>query len=343
MLRYLWRNYIAERMTESVRARIGHAETETQREALEEQVRALEARLATLECDGPRSKTNLEREWLRNFFIPSFDVHPKLDSPFMADSTCTAKDFFHPDFTRICSMLDTAPVYHRKIWEWVFMVHHLGRREMLREGRRGLGFGVGTEPLPSLFAHLGVGITATDAPDYIGLKEGWQNTNEFARSLDDLYKAGIISRNVFDTRVTYQPCDMTAIDDSLRDYDFCWSSCCLEHLGSLRNGLDFICNSVERTLRVGGVACHTTELNLSSNTDTITSGGTVIYRRCDLEAFIQEMRERGHKVEELRIASDSHSLDFYVDTPPYAHNPHLKLRLMDYTTTSVGLVIVRGR
>jgi hypothetical protein len=116
-----------------------------------------------------------------------------------------------------------------------------------------------------------------------------------------------------------------------------------EYLGNLPNGLDFIRNSVERTLRVGGVACHTTELNLSSNTDTITSGGTVIYRRCDLEDFVIEMRERGHKVGELRIASDSHSLDFYVDTPPYVHNPHLKLRLMDYTTTSVGLVIVRGR
>jgi hypothetical protein len=342
MLRYLWRNYLAERVTASVKARIGHP-AETQREALEEHVRALEARLAALERDSPRSKTDVERAWLRNFFIPSFDVHPKLDFPFMAESTCTAKDFFHREFARICCTLNVPPVYHRKIWEWVFVVHHFGRHEVLREGSRGLGFGVGTEPLPSLFARLGVQVTATDAPDSIGLKGGWQNTNEFARSLEDLYKPGIVSREAFDARVTYRPCDMTAIDDSLRDFDFCWSSCCLEHLGNLPNGLDFIRNSVERTLRVGGVACHTTELNLSSNTDTITSGGTVIYRRCDLEDFVIEMRERGHKVGDLRIASDSHSLDFYVDTPPYVHNPHLKLRLMDYTTTSVGLVIVRGR
>ena len=44
MLRYLWRNYLAERVTASVKARIGQNAAETQREALEEHVRALEAR-----------------------------------------------------------------------------------------------------------------------------------------------------------------------------------------------------------------------------------------------------------------------------------------------------------
>ena len=344
MLKYLWRNYIAERLTESVKARMLDAGADAQKAVLEEQVRLLEVRLATLEFGEPRSKTDLDSAWLRNFFIPSFDVHPRLaNSQFMEDSTCAAKDFFHPEFTHICAMLDIEPIFHRKIWEWVFIAHQLDRHQMLQEGRRGLGFGVGTEPLSSLFAHRGASITATDAPDEIGLKEGWQNTQEFARSLDDLYKPGILRRDQFNARVTYRPCDMTAIDNALRAYDFCWSSCCLEHLGSLRAGLDFIRNSVEHTLRVGGVACHTTELNVSSNTDTVTSGGTVIYRRCDLEAFVQEMRDRGHRVEELRISSDSHVLDFYVDTPPYAHNPHLKLQLMSYTATSVGLVIVRGR
>src|SRR5215469_5473246 len=41
---------------------------------------------------------------------------------------------------------------------------HLRRAGTLRSGMRGLCFGVGMEKLPSLFASLGVHITATDAP-----------------------------------------------------------------------------------------------------------------------------------------------------------------------------------
>jgi hypothetical protein len=54
------------------------------------------------------------------------------------------------------------------------------------------------------------------------------------------------------------------------------------------------------------------------------------------------MERRGHKVERLRIAPDSQVLDFYADTPPYSAPPHLRLRLMGYVSTSVGLVITRG-
>lgn len=76
---------------------------------------------------------------------------------------------------------------------------------------------------------------------------------------------------------------MNAINANLQDYDFCWSSCALEHLGDLRRGFDFIINSVEKTLKVGGIACHTTEFNLSPNDTTVASGPTVLYRRKDLD------------------------------------------------------------
>jgi hypothetical protein len=342
MLKYFWRNHIADRLTEAVKARIGPNVAVEQNRALVEKLRALEARLAGMRQESPPSKMDLRQEWLRNFFIPNFEVYPTPNEPFMPDGTCGAKDFFHPEFSRICRLMDVTPAYHRKIWEWVFIVHHLQKQGVLKEGARGLGFGVGTEPLPSMFARIGALITATDAPAEIGLAAGWQNNDEFARSLDDLFKPGIVDRATFDAKVSYQPCDMTAINGSLKNYDFCWSSCCFEHLGSLRAGLDFVRNTVEQTLRIGGVACHTTEFNLSSNTETSTSGPTVIYRRCDIEAFVQEMRDRGHQVDEFRIAPASHSLDSYVDTPPYIQNPHLKLRLMDYTTTSAGLIIRRG-
>ena len=136
---------------------------------------------------------------------------------------------------------------------------------------------------------------------------------------------------------------MMRIPDALADYDFCWSSCALEHLGSLNAGMDFIVESVEKTLRVGGVACHTTELNLSSDSATLEEGGTVLYRKKDLLSLIDRLERRGHTVEPFSIAPDTHVLDSFVDTPPYEQSPHLKLQLMGYVSTSVGLTIRRGR
>ncbi|MBL6081782.1 hypothetical protein JMJ56_27750 [Belnapia sp. T18] len=289
------------------------------------------------------SKMDISAEILQRLHVPNLDIHPVMTGPFMAHSTCSVRDFTHVDFKTICSELKRPPQFHRKVWEWVYLVHQLRKHGVLKPGMRGIGFGVGTEALPSLFASLGVNVLATDAPPEIGVSAGWQSTSQFANNLNDLYQPDIVSRGQFEKHVTYAPCDMNAIDEHFSEYDFCWSSCCLEHLGSLQKGLDFIANSVEKTLKLGGVACHTTELNMSSNDKTIEDGSCVIYRHRDIEEFLNEMTHRGHKVEQFSVAPDTHSLDSYVDVPPYNHNPHLKLQLMGYVSTSVGLVITRGR
>jgi hypothetical protein len=185
-------------------------------------------------------------------------------------------------------------------------------------------------------------ITATDAPAEIGVGDGWQSGNEFARALAAM-PHGNLDRAEFERLVEWRECDMNNIDHQLKGYDLCWSSCCFEHLGDLRKGMDFVINSVEKTLRVGGVAIHTTEFNLSSNEETVENGPTVLYRRKDIEQLIAELRERGHVVDTLKVAPDSLAIDGYVDTPPYHAPPHLKLALLGFTSTSVGLVIRRGR
>jgi hypothetical protein len=150
---------------------------------------------------------------------------------------------------------------------------------------------------------------------------------------------------------------MNNISPHLKDFDFCWSSCCFEHLGNLDKGIEFVINSVEQTLKVGGIACHTTEFNLSSNEDTVEEGETVIYRKKDIEKLISILQDRGHKVSTIKIAKDLYPADFYVDLPPYNNStdffyvdippykcsPHLKLQLSDYVATSIGLVIERGK
>jgi len=127
----------------------------------------------------------------------------------------------------------------------------------------------------------------------------------------------------------------------LGPFDFVWSSCAFEHLGSLERGLDFVVNAMQ-FLRPGGLAVHTTEFNVGSNDDTVADGGTVIYRRRDLETLASRFRADGH---EVRLTFDLGDLpnDYAADIPPHAHDPHLKLHLMGFTTTSYGLIVRRAQ
>ena len=71
--------------------------------------------------------------------------------------------------------------------------------------------------------------------------------------------------------------------------------------------------------------------------------GNMVGSMLPADVYARYLRQRGHEVSDLRIAPDAHVLDFYVDTPPYSQPPHLKLALLGYASTSVGLVIRRGR
>ena len=57
--------------------------------------------------------------------------------------------------------------------------------------------------------------------------------------------------------------------------------------------MQFFINSVETTLKIGGVACHTTEFNLSSNDETVSKGDTVLYRRRDMEESCAAWKSEG--------------------------------------------------
>ena len=276
-------------------------------------------------------------------FVPPIEpprTHPT--GPFMQFSTCSTADFLHPRFAELSERCALTPHLHRKLWEYVFVVHHLTEGGMLTSGKRGLGFGVGSEPLPAVFAAAGAEIVATDAPVEMATRDGWHETNEFAFGADSLSNPGICDRAAFRDLVSYRTVDMNAFPDDLDEFDFCWSACCFEHLGSLHHGAAFVIESVERCLKPGGVAAHTTEFNLSSNTDTLESPAVSIYRHDDLVTLIDDLEQRGHTVTPLTIAPDTHVLDHFVDLPPYHGDLHLKLELAGYTTTSVGLVITKA-
>ena len=264
-------------------------------------------------------------------------------SPRRRSELCKQADFSLDAYRYWSSAVALPPTLHRKHWEFFYLSQALFERELLRQGRAGLGFGVGHEPLPALFASRGCNIVATDqAPDGAA-RAGWKQTGQHADGLAALERPDICDPATFRERVSFEAVDMNEIPAHLRDrFDFCWSACCLEHLGSLGHGFRFIENSLN-TLKIGGTAVHTTEFNLSSDAATLESRDLSIYRRCDIEALVKRLEQAGHHVEPLDFSRGNTLSDAYVDLPPYRNEPHLRLRIAEYDCTSIGLIITRGR
>jgi hypothetical protein len=189
-------------------------------------------------------------------------------------------------------------------------------------------------------ASRGCEIVATDAPTENAVTAGWAGGEEYADGLASLNLRGICEDQAFRARVSFRNVDMNHIPTDLRGFDFCWSSCALEHLGSIEHGLAYIEASLE-CLVPGGIASHTTEFNLTSNDDTVAQGHTVLFRRRDIEGLVVRLRERGHRIE-LNLHPGAGPLDEYVDLPPYQQDPHVKLLIRQYVTTSIGLVIQKA-
>ena len=181
---------------------------------------------------------------------------------------CTQAQLQEPWFDAWCTALGERPRAHRKLWEHAYIARVLDAHGHLAPGQQGLGFGVGREPLTALFAGRGCSIVATDlAHDAEGARV-WSNTGQHAGGLAGLSRPELCDTDAFEKLVTWRPVDMRALPDDLSGFDFCWSACSLEHLGTLEAGLAFVEGSMQ-TLRPGGLAVHTTEYNLDSDTDTV--------------------------------------------------------------------------
>jgi hypothetical protein len=234
------------------------------------------------------------------------------------------------------------PRYHRKEWEFVFVAQALFERGLLTEGRSGLGFGVGREPLPALFAAHGVRVIGTDMAFDAAVASGWTLDNQHAAGKEQLRDTRICPDALFDAKVSFETFDMAKTPGHFRDMDFCWSACAFEHLGSIEAGLSFVERSLE-CLKPGGVAVHTSEYNLTSNSETLESGATVLFRKRDFEALIARLEAAGHHVAPLDLREGTQPVETYVDMPPYLEEPHLRLALLGYATTSIGLIITKKR
>lgn len=281
--------------------------------------------------DRIRAARAVRRLWSAN------DPAPTLEDP--VSQVVTSAQFLEEHYPRLVAELGEEPKLHRKQWEFVWILRVLEARGLLSPGRIGLGFGVGREPLVAAIAARGAHVLATDLPPNDEAVAGWRSSGEYGGSLEALNERGLCPPDAFSERVRFRFADMRRADEVEGSYDFVWSSCALEHLGSLGAGLDFVRSSLER-VAPGGVAVHTTELNVSSTRETVESGPVVLYLREHLEALRDEVVARGFEME-LRLHTGAGPLDLTVDRWPFDSEAHLKTLYGRFATTSVGLVMAR--
>lgn len=267
--------------------------------------------------------------------MPAFD--PTKLGPKARSRIVTAAEFGESWYANLCSLTGEKPILHRKQWEWIAILQAI----LQVGGRRGVVFGVGTEPLPAALASLGCEILATDQLPTSQGADAWNATSQLCTAKDLLNSRKLCEAAQFDRLVSFRNVDMREVPRDLAGFDFCWSSCCFEHLGSLQAGLDFVRASL-KLLRPGGVAVHTTEYNIGSAHSTVETPMLSLYRKRDLERFLAELRTEGHVVSPVDYRPGSTLLDKLVAPHSRDGEPHLKYKWGRYVTTSVLLLIQKS-
>jgi SAM-dependent methyltransferase len=236
--------------------------------------------------------------------------------------------------------------YHRKFWELCYVPQILYNEGKLHEGSCGLGFACGEEPLPSLFAKYGVRVLATDLEPTRAEAQGWLKSNQHVGHFEKLRRRDICGDEARLMAIEGRYLDMNAIPADLHDkFDFCWSVCSIEHLGSIANGLSFVENSLH-TLKPGGISVHTMEFNLDDG-ETVDNWPTVLFQKRHLLLLAERLKARGFLVYDFDFDHGHGILDGFVDLPPYfdADYPlqnshaHLKLSIDGFVCTSFGFVV----
>jgi SAM-dependent methyltransferase len=265
---------------------------------------------------------------------------------------CKQDDFSSSWFIFWTKEIMAQPILHRKLWETAYVAQCLLDRDCLQGGKKGLGFAVGREALPSLFAKYGAEVVATDLSPGDPRSQVWNATNQHSDRLEFLWKGAIIAREKFEEKCKFEFVDMNDIPARYDgQFDFCWSVCAFEHLGSINSGLNFVRKAM-RTLKPGGIAVHTTEYNLLDE-ETIDNWGTVLYQKKHFAELSKSLAAENCRLEDIDFNPGSGFFDSYVDVPPYPHDvnqgievaqpPHIKLSIDGFPATSIAIIAERLR
>lgn len=168
---------------------------------------------------------------------------------------CDAVDWLDPEFNRIIrTELREEPRPHRKQWEFAQIFRALQALGRLEGTSRGLSMGGGQERLLySIVRHAGH-LTVTDLYESGSAWDGARTD-----SPEQSIKAAAPFPVDF-SRLRAQRMDMRALEFGDALFDFCYSSCAMEHIGGRDDFLSHL-REVRRVLKDDGIYVLTTEFH----------------------------------------------------------------------------------
>ncbi|GMR25066.1 MAG: hypothetical protein BMS9Abin39_0342 [Ignavibacteria bacterium] len=173
---------------------------------------------------------------------------------------CDAADWFDTELNSIIlNELKEPPRFHRKQWEFAMIFLALKKLGCLNDNMTGLSLGGGNERvLYSIAQHINK-LTVTDLYDE-------ETTWDCAKTNDpDEYIKASKPFDVDDSKIKALRMDMRYLHFEDNTFDFCYSSCAFEHIGTFDDFVQHL-DEVYRVLKENGVYVFTTELQIGSNT-----------------------------------------------------------------------------
>ena len=158
--------------------------------------------------------------------------------------------------------------------------------------------------------------------------------------LEGLYAERFVDRATYDRNVSFRAVDMNDIPPDLGHFDFIWSAGSLEHIGGHQNGLDFIVRSMDN-LKPSGIAVHTTEFTISSETVSYDTPEISFYSRADITQLAKRLIDDGHFIV-LNFRRGDTVADTHVDIPPFHQGKTLAAHFNSHVVTSIGLIIQKS-
>lgn len=173
---------------------------------------------------------------------------------------CDAADWFRPEIERIIrEELQEVSRFHRKQWEFAMIYHVLERAGKLHDAAIGLSMGGGRELVAYALARHVRQLVITDLYD--------STTPWDCARTDDPDE--FIRRNkpfpVDDARLKALRMDMRNLQFPDATFDFCYSTCAVEHIGERSDFLKHF-NEVARVLKDDGLYVFTTEVGFDDTT-----------------------------------------------------------------------------
>lgn len=191
---------------------------------------------------------------------------------------CDAADWFDSDFQHIIKHELREPArFHRKQWEFAKIFQALQKHGLLQEDKIGLSVGGGNERILYSIANHVKKLIVTDL---YSTETMW----DCAKTDDpDTFIKMNKPFEVDDSRITAIPMDMRKLYFGDNTFDFCYSSCAIEHIGTFDDFVQHF-NEVNRCLKEGGYYIFTTEFHFGE--ETIESPNNYIFSPEYLEKII---------------------------------------------------------